>query len=613
MFTVRKKSLTGIVFLTTALALFFTPSFSAADTIKIGLRAHIGIEKSMQQWKKTADYLSEKIPEHKFIMIPLVSLPKLLQETGKNKFDFVLTNPSSFVEMEVRFGASPILTLRNKRQGKPYSLFGSVIFTKKENDSINEIKDLKDKKIIAVSETAFGGWRVAWRELLKEGFDPYKQAKQINFSGGIQQDVVNIVSLGNADVGVVRTDMLERLANKGVIRLQDFKVINAKSNKNFPFYHSTQLYPEWSFTKVRTTSSELSKKVALALLTMPAEHPAAIAGKYVGWTVPEDYQPVHDLMKELKVGPFHHHNEHIFEHLLEEYLYHFIISIFVFIGLVSLTVYIIAINRKLVGAKVEQDKLFNELEDRVNERTRDLLEAKIQADRANNSKSEFLSNMSHELRTPLNAILGFAQILEIDLENKSIDSAEDSVNEILRAGRFLNELVNDVLDFSKIEAGEYELDIKPVAIGRTINDVIRLLQTVAREKQITLTVKFDDEDELEIYADQRSLKQVLINLVSNAIKYNHVGGNVDIIMTSQNDGYCKVSVIDTGYGIAEELLVNIFDPFQRVSNRTDISGSGVGLSVTKKLVEMMDGKITVESKLEQGSTFSVMFKLVNQD
>ena len=199
-----------------------------ADTIKIGLRAHHGIEKSMKQWKKTADYLSEKIPEHEFIFIPSVSLASLMKEAKQKKFDFVLTNPSSFVEMEVELGASTILTLRNKRQGKPFTTFGSVIFTRKNNDEINDVKDLKGKKIVAVSKRAFGGWRVAKRELMQEGFEARELEKQVSFSAGIQQDVVSIVSLGNADVGVVRTDMLERMAAAGKIKLDDFKIINKK-------------------------------------------------------------------------------------------------------------------------------------------------------------------------------------------------------------------------------------------------------------------------------------------------------------------------------------------------------------------------------------------------
>ena len=325
-----KEILMPLVILLFMLAIFFLSSFTYADTIKIGLRAHHGVEKSMRQWKKTADYLSQKIPEHRFVMVPYVSIPSLMKEATDNKFDFVLTNPSSYVEMESNLGASVILTLRNKRQNKPYSTFGSVIFTRKDNKKINEIKDLKGKVFIAVSKPAFGGWRVAVRELLKEGFDVYKEAKHVSFSGGIQQDVVNIVQLGNADVGVVRTDMLERMDAAGLIDFDDFKIINKKVSEDFPFARSTQLYPEWPLVKMKDTSSELSKKVALALLTISSNHPAAKAGKYVGWTVPEDYQPVLSLMRDLNIGSFKHQNENHFEHFIEEYFLQIIFSMVIF-------------------------------------------------------------------------------------------------------------------------------------------------------------------------------------------------------------------------------------------------------------------------------------------
>lgn len=589
--------------------MFFFSTFTSADTIKIGLRAHLGIEKSMLQWKQTADYLSKKILEHKFIMVPYVSLKELLHKVGENEFDFVITNPSSFIGMELVYGASAILTLRNKRQGKAYTQFGSVIFTGKNNQDINQIKDLTKKNIVAVSEPAFGGWRVAQREMLREGFDPYKDAKKVSFSGGIQQDVVKIVQLGNADVGVVRTDMLERMAADGLIKLDDFKIINKKSTKGFPFYHSTQLYPEWAFIKMRDTSNVLSKKVALALLTMPSEHPAAIAGKYIGWTVPEDYQPVHNLMQELKIGPYQHYYENPFEHFIDEYLVQLVVSIFILIGLVFMTLYILATNRKLLAAKNEQDKLMDELEMRVAERTQDLQIAKENAEHANNAKTEFLSSISHELRTPMNAVLGFAQLLEHDTEKQQLTEMHDSVGEILFAGRHLLELINDILDLAKIEEGKYDVELKPIRVNNIIHEVLRLLEMLAKEKKITVTYKSEVDDQFEILANYRSVKQVLINLITNAIKYNHPDGYVDINLAQQDNGFCKISVTDNGDGIAEEVINVIFDPFQRVTKRTDIEGSGVGLAITKNLVEVMDGKIQVESTLGEGSTFTLLFKL----
>ena len=604
---VLRQNLSLIIFL----PMFVFSTFTSADTIKIGLRAHHGIEKSMRQWKQTADYLSEKIPEHKFIMVPLVGLTELMQEAEQNQFDFVLTNPSSFVEMELRLGASSILTLRNKRQGNPYTKFGSVIFTRKDNNDINEIKDLKNKKIIAVSKPAFGGWRVAVRELLNEGFDVYKEAKQVSFSGGIQQDVVSIVRLGSADTGVVRTDMLERMAAAGLIKLNEFKIINKKSTKDFPFAHSTQLYPEWPFVKMRDTSSMLSKKVALALLTIPPEHPAAMAGKYVGWTVPEDYQPVHNLMKDLKVGTYQHYYENPLEQFVEEYFVELIVCFFVLIGLVFMTLYILATNRKLLVAKNQQDKLMDELEERVAIRTKDLLVAKELAEQANNAKTEFLSSISHELRTPMNAVLGFAQLLEHDTEQQKLTEMHDNVGEILFAGRHLLELINDILDLAKIEKGKYDIELKPVRINNIINEVLRLLEILAKEKKITVSYKSEVDDQFEILANYRSVKQVLINLITNAIKYNHPDGTVDINLAQQDNSFCKISVTDNGDGIAKELLNVIFDPFQRVTKRSDIEGSGVGLAITKNLVEVMDGEIQVESTLGEGSTFTLLFKLVN--
>ena len=196
-------------------------------------------------------------------------------------------------------------TLNNKRANTGQDSFGSVIFTHVRNTDIINIKDLKNKKLIAVSKPAFGGWRVAWLEMLEQGFDPHKQLKTLMFTKSkTQPEVVWTVRDGKADVGVVRTDLLERLEAKGKIDLRYFRIINNKDIKNFPFFLSTKLYPEWAFAAMKSVPTKLAQQVQQTLHAISSDSLAAKNGNYIGWLSERDYTSVQELMKKLKVGPF---------------------------------------------------------------------------------------------------------------------------------------------------------------------------------------------------------------------------------------------------------------------------------------------------------------------
>ena len=288
----------GLIFL----SLFSDLTFS--DEIKIGVRANRGADSAFKKWQATADFLNKEIPEHTFILIPFEINSVLNQAVSRGEFDFVLTNSASHVEQNIRYGVSPIATLINKRKGQGYTQFGSVIFTRADRDDINNFNDLHDKTFMGVDEQGFGGWRAAWLELLHNGINPYDDFARLSFAGGIQQNVVFAVRDGKIDAGSVRTDMLERMAQKGEIHLNDFKVLGAKQTQGFGFYHSTELYPEWPIAKLSHTPDELARKVAAVLYNIQPNSKAAKAGKYVGWTVPMNYAPVDNLLKELHVGPY---------------------------------------------------------------------------------------------------------------------------------------------------------------------------------------------------------------------------------------------------------------------------------------------------------------------
>ena len=229
-----------------------------------------------------------------------------------------------------------------------------------------------------------------------------------------------------------------------------------------------------------------------------------------------------------------------------------------------------------------------------------LIAASEEADRANKIKSEFLSSMSHELRTPMNAILGFGQLLQYDATLS--DEHKDSVGEILKAGDHLLLLINEVLDLSKIESGRIDLFLEPVDLCPIVNECLGLIGVLAQKRDIKLSHTGLKGSALR--ADRTRLKQALLNLLSNAVKYNREGGSVHLEIKSQGSDRLRILVHDTGHGIPAERLAEVFQPFNRLDAQNgSIEGTGIGLTITRRIVEMMGGQLDVESELGAGSTF----------
>ncbi|MGV7222388.1 MAG: ATP-binding protein [Nitrospinales bacterium] len=262
--------------------------------------------------------------------------------------------------------------------------------------------------------------------------------------------------------------------------------------------------------------------------------------------------------------------------------------------------------------EIEQIKSSADMAGLAIERSRaekELISAKEIAESASMAKSEFLARMSHEFRTPMNAILGFAQLIKIDKNSSLSEIHLRNIDQILKAGNHLLALISEVLDLSLIESGKMKLSLENVNVYSIVNEVLDLVNPIAIEAGVRVESKIKQEDNLIVSADHKALKQSLLNLVSNAVKYNVKDGSVTLEWKNEGNGLVNIDVIDTGVGISLEQQKELFDPFNRLGqDATKIEGTGIGLTITKNLLEFMGGTILVESSPGKGSRFSIKLK-----
>ncbi|MFA9460227.1 EAL domain-containing protein [Thiohalorhabdus sp. Cl-TMA] len=322
-------------------------------------------QRAADRWAPTAGYLSRTIPGHRFEVVTL-GFDAVAGAVANQRVDFLLANPAIYVDMAERFGASRLVTLRNRAGDKELTRFGGVVFTRADNDSVRDLADLRERTFMAVEPGSLGGYRMAQRLLEAQGVST--ERLKLSF-GGAQDAVVEAVAAGWVAAGTVRTGTLERMAAEGRIDLDRLRVLHPRSVPGFPLRVSTRLYPEWPFARLAHTESSLARQVAVALLEMPVGSPAAASARSQGWTVPAGYGPVHDLMAELRIGPYERPGPFGVTDVLRKYWYWVAAGAAVVGVLVLVTMGMLRLNRRIQASRRELEEARDRLEERVAERS----------------------------------------------------------------------------------------------------------------------------------------------------------------------------------------------------------------------------------------------------
>lgn len=535
---------------------------STAKSIKIGVLAKRGAETTLQKWQPTADYLTQQIPNYQFSIVPL-DFEQITQAMRDRSIDFVVTNSGMYVELEYEFGARRIATLKNQRLGKPYTSFGGVIFARADHN-IAQLSDIKNKRFVAVDESSLGGWQMSWLTFKQADIDPYKDFAELKFLG-THDKVVYAVLDGSADAGTVRTDTLERMESEGKIKSDDIAVINSQIiTPDFPFVRSTKLYPEWPFAACSHVSEELVKEVNIALLKMPEQSAAAQAAESQGWAVAFNYEPVHQLFRELHLGHYQYLSRLTWRSLFNEYLIWTISVSLAFLGLCIATIVFqirtIKQDHKLAKMLKASEELAtqqaHQLEIAVNERTQELAQAhvkistlydKLQADHSRLSAELDVAKQIQSMILPRAQELADIKKLDIACYMQPADEVGGDYYDVLSFNDHVIIGIGDVTGHG-LESGVIMLMVQSAVRSLMENNNPDLCHSLKMINQVV----YKNSDRMQ---SDKNLSLALLHYYEDTLT---IAGQHEEVLVVKNNQVERLDTIDLGFPIGLEEDVSEF-------------------------------------------------------
>lgn len=550
--------------------------------VRIGVLAYQGEVAAAEDWTPLAAALELALPGRQFVL-RYFGLQELWQAVADQQVDFVITHGGQYVALESRFGASRIATLEDPRFASPGKALGSAVVVRAERQDIVNLADLAGKRLAAVAPDAFGGYLAALRELDEVGVGPGDLAT-IDFTGFPMQKALQELTEGRVDAAVLRACMLEELAAAGIIDATAFRVLSSRAENGFPCQLSSRLYPDWPFVSLHHTDRALAKEVATALLGM-APLPDGVA-----WTVPADYQDVHALYRELKIGPYAYLRDTTLLAWLKRLWWVFVGLFLIFAAGV---VHAVRVEHQVAARTEALRKALAE---------RDAAQARIQAQQQEAEHlsrlsilGELSSTLAHELTQPLASIANFAHSMVRRLDSGRYTpellagASRDIASEAERAGG----IVQRIRSFSKKRVAIRQ-DCAP---DELVDEAVALFCSMLAPPP-EFKIVSDLPPATLIEGDPLQLQQVLLNLFKNAWDAMQAlpsaQRRIDLEIR-RYDSRCTIRVRDYGCGLDDAQMASLFEAFFT----TKPDGLGLGLSICKSIIEAHAGRL-VASRPDKG-------------